>query len=300
MTELRSRTRTSTRRRRPRKPIAEVLAQFSRDEIERRFYANVDMGGPLPAHRPELGPCYVWTGETNTAGYGRFHNRLGAHRVAIWLETGEEPGDRDVLHHCDNPPCVRGSHLHFGSHRDNMAEMAARGRAGRVLKLTDQEAEALRQRYAAGEPHTSLAREFGISQQQASRIVSGRTRKLPPVRAEFHGRGLKSARQKLTDAQRAEIKRRSAAGERHADLAREFAVGTGYVAEVVHGRGARRDGERIRERIFAPPLAPEVVRAIRADCSTGGMSQSVAARKYGTDPSAVSRILAGISYRDVI
>src|SRR5208282_3495744 len=29
---------------------------------ERRFWAHVDKNGPVPPHRPALGPCWVWTG----------------------------------------------------------------------------------------------------------------------------------------------------------------------------------------------------------------------------------------------
>jgi hypothetical protein len=28
--------------------------------LEERFWEKVDKNGPVPAHRPELGPCWVW------------------------------------------------------------------------------------------------------------------------------------------------------------------------------------------------------------------------------------------------
>ena len=35
---------------------------MSPDERKCRFYENVNKDGPVPAHRPDLGPCWVWTG----------------------------------------------------------------------------------------------------------------------------------------------------------------------------------------------------------------------------------------------
>jgi plasmid maintenance system antidote protein VapI len=269
--------------------IADVLSKWTRAEIEARFDAKVNRNGPVPPHRPELGRCHVWTGDRATAGYGLFQ-RIGAHRVAMWLDTGEEPGEREVLHGCDNPPCVRRSHLRFGTHRDNMADMADRGRAGRVLKLSDELVAALRDRYASGESGPALAREFGISQQQANRIASGQTRKLSPISADWRAKGFRRATQKLMPADRSEIRRRSADGERHTDLAREFGISTGYVAELVNGR--------VRDRTAGTPrpaprvlLTPDQVREIRELCASGALNQTQVAATFGLHPSTVSRIV---------
>lgn len=70
--------------------------------------------GPVPAHTPELGPCWGWTGTTNGSGYGtilecgRRSPLLRAHRVAFFLAEGRWP-EPCALHKCDNPPCVRRS-----------------------------------------------------------------------------------------------------------------------------------------------------------------------------------------------
>ena len=55
---------------------------------EARFWQKVNKDGPLPAERPELGPCWIWTG-ANKYEYGQI--RMGkppgflvqAHRLAL-------------------------------------------------------------------------------------------------------------------------------------------------------------------------------------------------------------------------
>jgi hypothetical protein len=94
-------------------------------------------------------------------GYGRFG--IGrvvryAHRVAWELEHGP-PGKRHVLHGCDNPSCVRLSHLHLGTHNDNMREMSERGR--RTNKLTPAKVRRIRGMPSA--PARVLAARFGVS-----------------------------------------------------------------------------------------------------------------------------------------
>lgn len=279
-------------------PIADVLTDISRPEIEEQFFARVDLNGPVPVHDPDLGPCHVWTGEHSTFGYGRF-NRIGAHRVALWLALGEEPEGRHALHRCDNPPCVNPAHLRWGTHRQNMDDMTARGRRGRVLKVPDEEIGALRERFACGEDVRLLAADFGISPTQARRIVHGRTRRLEPVPQEWRDKGFMNARQRLSSADRDEIRRRFAAGESGASLARAYKVSSGYVSEVVNGRGKKKRPGDALSRPARVPLPAEKVQRVREIWATGGVTQARIASDLGIDRSTVSRILGGLSHREV-
>lgn len=77
--------------------------------------------------------CWLWTGSHLTSGYGTFYRpngkRTTAHRVSWEDEHGPIPDGQLVLHHCDNPPCVRPDHLFLGTAADNMADMRVKGRA---------------------------------------------------------------------------------------------------------------------------------------------------------------------------
>jgi len=76
--------------------------------------------------------CWLWRGGTDGHGYGclRLLGRTAAaHRVAWMLQNGPVPAGCGVLHHCDQPKCVRPEHLYAGTQGDNMRDMVAHGRA---------------------------------------------------------------------------------------------------------------------------------------------------------------------------
>ena len=115
--------------------------------VAERFWKKVNKNGPTPPHRPELGTCWIWTASTLASGYGQISvNNLPAraHRVAWFLETGEWP-TLHVLHKCDNPPCVRFSHLFQGTPTDNARDCLAKDRnpRDRVINLVGQRFENL-------------------------------------------------------------------------------------------------------------------------------------------------------------
>lgn len=79
------------------------------------------------------GDCWLWTGaKRNAGGYGQIvvdGRRVMTHRFAYELEYGPIPAGMVVMHSCDNPPCVRPTHLSLGSRSDNNQDRARKGRS---------------------------------------------------------------------------------------------------------------------------------------------------------------------------
>lgn len=170
--------------------------------FKKRFWDKVIKG-------PE---CWEWEASRSKAGYGQLQVRsisprpLLAHRVSWILANGEIPNGLFVLHKCDNPACVRPSHLFLGTQRDNNTDRQRKGRTasgdcngsrtqpernsfvrnrGSGLfgekhpgaKLSDAQVEELRREFEAGTNRESLARRFGISVTHVYRLGKGQGRK---------------------------------------------------------------------------------------------------------------------------
>jgi hypothetical protein len=96
---------------------------MTRQTREERFWAKVQ----------KTNKCWEWTAYRSKKGYGAFgydaHKIVAAHRYSLLTALGlpmDTPGM--VCHHCDNPSCVRPSHLYLGNNSTNQQDAVRRGR----------------------------------------------------------------------------------------------------------------------------------------------------------------------------
>ena len=127
--------------------------------------------------------CWEWQASLTTYGYGQFafHDgtkvlRVDAHRAVLMLRGIPLVGIC-VLHECDNPKCVRPSHLKLGTKAENSEDMVKRGRSCRGVDrsnavLTPTLVREIRKRSECESSH-SLAREYGITQPALYRVIKG-------------------------------------------------------------------------------------------------------------------------------
>jgi hypothetical protein len=123
--------------------------------------------------------CWLWQGFITKKGYGYFGVGNGkndhAHRVSYRLTYGEFDNKLQVLHKCDNPPCVRPDHLFLGTNSDNYLDKLAKNRQAKQrgeknpnAKLSLLQVEAIRK--IKGKSQTQIAKEYNVSQTLISKI----------------------------------------------------------------------------------------------------------------------------------
>jgi hypothetical protein len=105
--------------------------------------------------------CWVWTGAKTSKGYGQlWHERRVeyVHRLSARLFLGlERDSDLYVLHKCDVPSCFNPDHLWLGTHAENIAGAARKGRMGKKLTLED--VLQIRRRLELGETQAKVAED---------------------------------------------------------------------------------------------------------------------------------------------
>lgn len=93
--------------------------------VERRFWAKIHQSGR----------CWIWQG-SNNGRYGEVRLAKGrkvyAHRLSYEMVWGPVPDGLVVAHRCDNPLCVKPSHLFAATQAENVHDMIAKGRNRRA------------------------------------------------------------------------------------------------------------------------------------------------------------------------
>lgn len=164
---------------------------------EERFWSKVRKGEPEE--------CWLWTHATTDKGYGCFRlTKVGptrgrlvkAHRFSWEIANGPIADGLDVLHRCDNPPCVNPTHLFLGTNRDNVRDMYRKGRNAPLprfygedhhsARFTAEQVLVVRAEYRRGDKRFGakpLARKYGVHESVITAIVRRKTWKHVEERA---------------------------------------------------------------------------------------------------------------------
>jgi hypothetical protein len=174
---------------------AAIEAPFTKEESE-RFWKKVlvvDSG------------CWEWQGCLVNNRYGQFrlggplYRQIPAHRFAYEEANGRITDPKlFACHHCDNPKCVRPSHLFLGTAKDNSQDASRKGRLGRnrhhALAFAEPEQVdaaydlAFFQEYlaSAGKPVLyKVARRLGVSWATFDNYLKGRAQRFSEKVVDF-------------------------------------------------------------------------------------------------------------------
>ena len=133
--------------------------------------------------------CWLWQGAKTKDGYAEASWRGRPElvsRLMFTIMTSAIPKGRHICHHCDNPVCVNPEHLFIGTPSDNISDASKKGRLNKKSwanlrtspvnrKLTFEQAEIIRKRFAGGELAPALGREYGVSHETIYSIVHNRS-----------------------------------------------------------------------------------------------------------------------------
>lgn len=163
----------NTREIKPRKTKTpeERKAARAKRRIE-AFWSHVSITAP--------DKCWEWQGCINVVtGYGRF-SFMGrrthyAHRLAYEFTYGKIPGDKHILHSCDNPKCCNPSHLRIGTPKENVEDRGARGRTkskcGGAAFYRQRSKEIVELYSGKLEDIPAIAEKYGVSGQMVYSVV---------------------------------------------------------------------------------------------------------------------------------
>lgn len=88
-----------------------------REDIATRIAAKIVVDG---------NGCHVWQGVRDRRGYAYMSVDGRNRRLSRYVSHA--PRDKVACHSCDNPSCVNPSHIFLGTQKDNLQDMASKGR----------------------------------------------------------------------------------------------------------------------------------------------------------------------------
>lgn len=103
--------------------------------------------------------------------------RFQVHHLVLQAFIGPRPHGLEGCHEDGNASNNSAGNLRWGTHKSNMEDRSRHRtlsgeRHGRAV-INQEQADAIRKRWQAGEKVAALAREFGISESQGHRVAKG-------------------------------------------------------------------------------------------------------------------------------
>ena len=137
--------------------------------------------------RAGLDDCWPWIGRLHKDGYGvaEFKNiAVLAHRLTYFFFTGIDPGELEVCHTCDNPPCNNPRHLFKATHLENIQDCLAKGRMNKLTgilhpntRISDETVHEIRRLRSTGLTQEKVARLTGVLRGYVNQVCNGHGRK---------------------------------------------------------------------------------------------------------------------------
>ena len=225
------------------------------------MYKDITKHPSLQGRVRKSSECWTWEGCSDKDGYGVVSwegKRWRAHRLAFLLSRGSLDESLMVLHGCDNPPCVRPSHLRQGDAFDNVADARKRGRLccgdrhptrrhpetvrgennGRAV-LTHNDILKIRRFYKRGDSTIEIAKRFKITNVMVSRIATGKAWRHVGGPIGKRGQGY---RRRFNEEKRQLIIEAHEAGVRIKRIMERFGVSDSHIWNIVY-----RDRGRIAQ-----------------------------------------------------
>lgn len=99
---------------------------YDKNYIKKKFESKIKID--------KVTGCWMWKGSRSWENYGGMSccwegkgKIYPAHRLSYMIYVGEIPEGLQVLHKCNNKPCVNPNHLYVGTHQDNMRDLRNAG-----------------------------------------------------------------------------------------------------------------------------------------------------------------------------
>lgn len=222
--------------------------------------------------------------QLNTAGYptvglsvNGIVTQFAVHILVAAAHIGPRPAGHDVRHGPGGPLDASADNLCYGTKKQNQADRRRDGTSNRgeqhpMAKLNWTAVDEIRRRFAGGERQASLARAFGVGPQIIHLIVHNKRWIREGDERPRGGR----VRNVLNRDIAAECRRRFAAGETQAALAREFGVSATTMHCAVRGKNyadpSGPDGQPVEHLQQRPGVIGERPVSDRQPGLAGGVS----------------------------